>query len=53
MTGAKGMDMASGCDLAICVPSECTAHIQEAHITVGHIICGLVETEYFGRNKKL
>lgn len=30
------------------VPSKDTARIQEAHITAGHIICGLVEEALFG-----
>ena len=35
-------------DLAIVVPSNDTQRIQEGHITIGHIICGLVEREMFG-----
>lgn len=35
-------------DLAIIVPSNDTQRIQEGHITIGHIICGLVEREMFG-----
>lgn len=35
------------CDHLIAVPSSCTPRIQEAHITIGHIICGLVETTMF------
>ena len=31
----------------ICIPSERTERIQESHILVGHIICGLVEENYF------
>lgn len=31
-------------DLALVVPSESTARAQEAHITIGHIVCDLVET---------
>lgn len=34
-------------DLAIIVPSEDTQRIQEGHITIGHIICGLVEREMY------
>ena len=29
-------------------PSEVTAHIQECHITAGHILCELVETHFMG-----
>lgn len=35
------------CDHLIAVPSSCTPRIQEAHITIGHIICGLVEKAIF------
>jgi D-sedoheptulose 7-phosphate isomerase len=35
-------------DLAIIVPSNDTQRIQEGHITIGHIICGLVEREMYG-----
>jgi D-sedoheptulose 7-phosphate isomerase len=38
-------------DVAICVPSENTQHIQEAHIAIEHIICHLVEREVFGERK--
>ncbi|TGM82282.1 SIS domain-containing protein [Leptospira mtsangambouensis] len=31
----------------ICVPSSRTERIQESHIMIGHIICGLVEDNYF------
>jgi D-sedoheptulose 7-phosphate isomerase len=30
-------------DAAIRVPAAATAHIQESHITIGHILCELVE----------
>lgn len=42
-TGAKGADMAALCEYAICVPSDDTARIQEAHIVLGHIVCGFIE----------
>ena len=32
------------CDVAIIVPSPTTARIQEAHILIGHTLCGLIET---------
>lgn len=43
LTGGTGGQMAALCDLCICVPSTVTARIQEVHLTVGHILCGLVE----------
>lgn len=38
-------------DLCLDVPCDDTPRIQEAHITAGHIICGLVEEELFGNKK--
>ncbi len=35
--------MAAAADLAIVVPSRNTARIQEVHITVGHVLCDLVD----------
>jgi D-sedoheptulose 7-phosphate isomerase len=43
MTGAKGKKLASLCDECIMVPSERTARIQEAHITIAHIWCELID----------
>ena len=34
-------------DIAIIVPSTDTQRIQEGHITIGHIICGLAERELY------
>ncbi len=36
------------CDIPIVIPSNDTQRIQEGHITVAHIICGIVENEMFG-----
>ncbi|MEE9187033.1 MAG: D-sedoheptulose 7-phosphate isomerase [Bacteroidota bacterium] len=35
-------------DVAVIVPSDDTQRVQEGHITIGHILCGLVEQELFG-----
>ncbi len=45
-TGAGGGRLGQECE-CICVPSSETARIQECHILVGHILCGLVESAYF------
>lgn len=45
-TGAGGGRLGQMCD-CICIPSSETARIQECHILIGHIVCGLVEHEYF------
>ena len=46
-TGAAGGKMKNLSDILINVPSSDTPRIQEAHITVGHIICQLAEQEIF------
>jgi D-sedoheptulose 7-phosphate isomerase len=43
LSGAGGKKLASLCDEAVLVPSSRTARIQEAHIAVAHIWCGIVE----------
>ena len=48
MTGADGSGMKQWCDYLIEVPSTDTPRIQEAHITIGHIICEIVENKLFG-----
>ncbi len=46
-TGDTGGQMKDDCDFLINVPSADTPRIQESHIMIGHIICELVETQYF------
>lgn len=46
-TGDTGGKMASLSDHLINIPSKDTPRIQESHITLGHIICQLVEERYF------
>jgi D-sedoheptulose 7-phosphate isomerase len=48
LTGQEGGKMKTLSDLWIGVPSNDTPRIQEAHITIGHIICQLVEESLFG-----
>ncbi len=50
-TGGDGGNLAKGCDIALLVPSYSTPRIQEAHITMGHIICEIVEEELFRRKE--
>lgn len=47
LTGRDGAELAKIADIALIVPSLVTARIQEAHITIGHIICELVEDALF------
>ena len=43
LTGGTGGRMTGLCDVCVIVPSSVTARIQEVHLTIGHILCGLVE----------
>jgi len=43
LTGESGGQMAEVCDICIRVPSTTTARIQEVHLTIGHILCGMVD----------
>ena len=47
-TGASGGLLSGLCE-CLRVPSTETARIQECHILIGHILCGLVESRYFPR----
>ena len=48
LTGRNGGKLAEVADLVLAVPSDSTPRIQEAHITIGHIVCELVEKELSG-----
>ena len=45
LSGQQGGKLKEMADLCLCVPSSNTPRIQECHITVGHVLCGLVERE--------
>ena len=47
LTGETGGKMKAVSDYLINVPSGDTPRIQESHILIGHIICQLVEEQYF------
>jgi D-sedoheptulose 7-phosphate isomerase len=51
-TGAKGEKFASKADYAFIVPSENTPRIQETHITLGHVLCQMVEEILFETPRK-
>lgn len=48
-TGEGGGRLASLADLLLAVPSTDTPRIQEAHITLGHLLCEQVEAAIFGK----
>jgi D-sedoheptulose 7-phosphate isomerase len=43
LTGCSGEPLTSHCDLAVIVPSNRTSRVQEAHITIGHLWCEMVD----------
>ena len=47
MTGEKDSILSNLADLTIHAPSSETNHIQECHITIGHLVCKIVEEKMF------
>jgi D-sedoheptulose 7-phosphate isomerase len=47
LTGSSGAHLKKIVDLCVCVPSEKTPRIQEAHILIGHILCDIIENSIF------
>lgn len=47
LLGKDGGKLAQLCDITLVVPSHDTPRIQEMHITIGHIVCELVEKILF------
>jgi len=48
LSGQTGGSMAAYCDYMILVPSISTPRIQEGHLLIEHIICGIVEELLYG-----
>lgn len=46
LSGKDGGALAAACDHCITVPSPVTARVQEGHILIGHIWCGLVDEAF-------
>jgi D-sedoheptulose 7-phosphate isomerase len=51
LMGNNGGEMKDCVDIGIIVPSNDTARIQEVHITIGHIICEIIEQDLIHENK--
>jgi D-sedoheptulose 7-phosphate isomerase len=43
MTGERAEPLASLCDVCVAIPSRRTSRAQEAHITIGHLWCEMVD----------
>ena len=46
-TGGRDSEMGRTADFHFAVPSLLTPYIQQAHITAGHVVCGLIERTIF------
>lgn len=46
LVGRDGGELATLVDIPIIVPAESTAHIQEMHIVIGHILCEAIDTAF-------
>jgi D-sedoheptulose 7-phosphate isomerase len=51
-TGAKGEKLAARATFSFIVPSDNTPRIQETHITLGHVLCLMVEEILFEQPRK-
>ena len=47
LTGRDGGKLKTLCDISVVVPEDETFKIQELHLPVYHVICALVEQEFF------
>ncbi len=47
LAGRDGGQLARAAELCVTVPAQETWRIQEVHITIGHILCELIEDELF------
>jgi D-sedoheptulose 7-phosphate isomerase len=43
LSGSSGEPLSTACDVAVVVASERTSRVQEAHITIGHLWCEMVD----------
>ncbi|HKY54446.1 MAG TPA: SIS domain-containing protein [Anaerolineales bacterium] len=47
LTGPTGGALKPLCDVCICVPGESTPLIQERHLPIFHVLCAMLEEEFF------
>lgn len=47
VTGNRGGEIHDLCDQVFAVPSAVTPKIQEAHLIIGHALCGIIEKSMF------
>ena len=51
LAGRNGGQLASAVDVALVVETQSTQRIQETHITIGHILCELIEDALFPKER--
>ena len=49
MTGRSGGKLKELCDVALCVPADSSPPVQEGHLVLLHILCGLLEQGAFAK----
>tara|TARA_Y100000389_G_scaffold193767_1_gene222922 strand:- start:646 stop:1224 length:579 start_codon:yes stop_codon:yes gene_type:complete len=49
LTGNRKAEMNDMCEIILEVPSSDTPKIQEGHLIIGHILCGIIENKIFGK----
>ena len=47
LTGPTGGALKSLCEVCICVPGESTPAVQELHLPIFHVLCAMLEEEFF------
>ena len=47
LTGPTGGMLKPLCEVSICVPGESTPAIQERHLPIYHVLCAMLEEEFF------
>lgn len=50
-TGESGGIMREICHITICVPEKITYKVQQQHLPVYHLLCSMVEEEFFGTDR--
>jgi D-sedoheptulose 7-phosphate isomerase len=51
LTGRAPNELADGCDDAICIEADATAHVQEAHLVAVHLLCAAVDRAIHGGSR--
>ena len=52
LAGRDGGKLAAAADVALVVDAHSTQRIQETHITIGHILCELIEDALYGESTR-